>query len=138
LAPGCCYNPDPTLPLLNGQVGYKYVVVEHQNGRVLRYQVDLHPHTTIDEAKAIALAEFPPDTSVLWFTVKDTCADMEIQSRTLGKALSAPAIGDPQGQALVELYTAQPSGSAVYDAQNINEGIVMIDSNPTAASAPAC
>jgi hypothetical protein len=53
--------------------------------------------TAIDDAKRQALAEFPTDTTIVWFATKDTCAQMEVKSPSLGKALSDPTIGDAQG-----------------------------------------
>jgi hypothetical protein len=132
------YDPDPTLPTINGHTGAKYVTVTHQNGRVTVYTLNLHPRTTIDQAKGIALQEFPPDTHILWFTVKDACAEMEVQSAILAAALGAPPLGDPQGQAYVELDSALPDGTATYNATNINEAILVLASYPTVADAAPC
>lgn len=138
LAPGCCYSPDPSLPQVNGHVGYRYFAVQHSNGRVLDYEMDLHPGTSSAEAKAEVLREFPPDATVLWFAVKASCAQMEIQSAALGKALAVPAIGDPAGEGSVELNTVHADGTSSYDARNINELIVSLGSYATAADSPAC
>jgi hypothetical protein len=138
LAAGCCYNPDSTLPRVNGHVAYRYFTVNPTNDRVMNYLMDLHPGTTIAQAKAEMLREFPSDASVLWFAVKDTCAQMEVQSATLGKVFATPAIGDPKGEVFVEVYTVQAGGDAIYDPRNLNEGLLILLSNETAADAPAC
>jgi len=80
--------------------------------------------------------EFPADATVLWYAVKDTCAQMEVKSAALGKVLGQ--FGDPEGQVFVELYSVQPGGNAIYDSQDINEGLFVMLTNPTASDAPAC
>jgi hypothetical protein len=97
-----------------------------------------HPGTTIAEGKVEMLQEFPSDASVLWFAVKDTCAQMEVQSATLGQVLGTAATGDPKGEVFVEVFTVQSSGEAIYDPRNINEGLLILLSSETAADAPAC
>jgi hypothetical protein len=138
LAAGCCYNPDSTLPKVNGHVAYRYFTVNPTNDRVMNYLMDLHPGTTIAEAKAEMLREFPSDASVLWFAVKDTCAQMEVQSATLGNVFGTPSIGDPKGEVFVEVYTVQAGGDAIYDPRNLNEGLLILLSKETAADAGAC
>jgi hypothetical protein len=53
--------------------------------------------------------------------VLDVCALMVIQSVELGQQLAAAGYGDPQGYAMVGLYTALPDGNQAYQANNINE-----------------
>jgi hypothetical protein len=100
--------------------------------------MNLHPQTTIDQAKAIVLQEFPSDTAILWFAVKDSCAEMEVQSATLGSVLGTPGIGDPQGRAYVELDSRLPDGNSTYNPKSIDEAIVVLASYPTAADAGPC
>lgn len=100
--------------------------------------MNLHPKTTIDQAKLIVLREFPADTKILWFVVKDACAEMEVQSATLGSVVGTPALGDPEGQAYVELDSALPDGTATYNATDINEAILVLASYPTVADAAPC
>jgi hypothetical protein len=103
-------------------------------GRVLNYEIAEYPKTNYTEARAEALkGEFPPDATILWEATKDTCAQMEIQSATLGQALATPAVGDPQGRVLVEFTT----GSG-YDPNNITGVILMLGNYSSAGEAPAC
>jgi hypothetical protein len=101
-APGAVYNADRNLPQVNGHTGTDYTEVLHQNGYVTGY--DLHfDGQPIGQAKAGVFShELPPDAHQLWFAVKDTCAQMLLQSNTLGKALGSQAIGHTGGTALVE------------------------------------
>ena len=78
-APGAVYDADANLPKINGHTGARYVATNHSNGRVLAYSMNLMPGTTIVAAKASLLTEFPLDASFLWFSVKDTCAQLEVK-----------------------------------------------------------
>jgi len=139
LAPGCCYDPDPTLPQVNGHVAYKYFATEHIEGRVLGYQLDLPPQTRVGNARATVLIDFPTDTQVLWFKVKNSCAQEELQSAQIGAALSTdPNIGDPHGYVFVEFSTNNPDGTSGYEETNINNVIVSLGDYPTPGDGPAC
>jgi hypothetical protein len=98
--------------------------------------MNLHPQTTIDQAKLIALREFPSDTKILWYVVKDVCANMEVQSAILGSALRG--LGDSVGDVYVELDSAASDGTATYDASNTNEAILVMATYATASEGPAC
>lgn len=137
-APGAAYNPDPNLPQVNGHTGAHYVATNHTDGRVLGYTMNLMPDTGITEAKASVISEFPSDASIVWFGVKDSCAQMEVKSAILGFALKDPAIGDAGGLAFVELDTVRSDGSSTYDANNINEALLMLGRYMSAADAPTC
>jgi hypothetical protein len=137
-APGAVYNPDPNLPTINGHTGAGYVTVQHTHGQVLGYGMNLLPNTGIEAAKATTMGEFPGDAAILWFMVKDTCAQMEVKSPAVGSALSDPTIGDSLGLVFIELDTVHTDGTASYDAQNVNEGLVGLGRYNTAAEGPAC
>ncbi len=137
-SPGSCYNPDPNLPQTNGHVGIRYYAVDHSNGHVTNYQMNLVPHTPISAAKAEALQEFPPDVTVVWYQVKDTCSQMEIKSATLGAALGSPTIGDSAGYAAVEFTTLAADGTSGYTAGNINNVFLVLGSYLTPADNPGC
>lgn len=137
-APGAAYNPDPNLPKINGHTGARYVATNHTNGRVLGYMMNLMPGTTLDAAKATVSQEFPSDASFVWFAARDTCAQLEVKSATLGAALSDLKIGDPDGLAFIELDTEHSEGTASYDPKNINQAILLLGNYATAGDAPAC
>ena len=63
------------------------------------------------------MQELPSDAVVLWFAIKDTCAQMEAQSVALGQALSPS--GDGGGFALVEFTTVEPNGQQVYRSDHV-------------------
>lgn len=135
-APGSVYNEDPSLPDINGNTGADYTEVQPQDGRILAY--DLHfRNVPIREAKAIILSnELPPDTQVLWFSVKDTCAFWLLRSRTLGRALGTEPIGDGAGIVSVEF------GSGVsedyYDSRSVSDALFSLSEYTTPANAPGC
>ncbi len=137
-APGAAYNPDQNLPKINGYAGARYVATNHSNGRVLGYMMNLMPGTTVAAAKASVLQEFPSDASVIWFTARDSCAQLEVKSAILGAVLGDPNIGAPDGMAFVELDTEHSDGTASYDSKNINQAILLLGNYATAADAPAC
>lgn len=61
------------------------------------------------------MGEFPIDTSVVWFNVKSDCAQMEVKSATLAKALGKD---DIEGYALVE-FDAFANGSYYYNPADV-------------------
>jgi hypothetical protein len=137
-APHAVYDPDPSLPRVNGHTGSRYYAVNHMNRRVLNYSMSLRPGTPVGAAKTQALQEFPTDVTVVWFRVRDTCAQMEVKSATLGAALADPTIGDPQGLAIIEFSTHQPDGTSIYSAANVDDVILTLGSYATPNDAPAC
>lgn len=137
-SPGSCYNPDPNLPQTNGHVGIRYYAVDHSNGHVTNYQMNLPQQTPISAAKAEALQEFPSDATALWYQVKDSCSQMEVKSAALGAALGNSAIGDAAGYAFVEFSTLAADGSSGYTEGNINNLILTLGSYPTPSDASGC
>lgn len=131
-APGAVYDADPSV-----YSGARYTAVSHSNGRVLRYTMNFAP-SPVSIVKAELLKEFPSDASILWFSVRDTCAQLEIKSAKLGGALSDPAIGDPDGMAFAEVYDVHGDGTSTYDANSINQALTMLGTYRTSADAPAC
>jgi hypothetical protein len=134
--PGAVYNPDPSLPQVNGHPGADYTQVMHQDGHVLGY--DYHfTNEPIDQAKAQTLSQnFPSDAHTLWFVVKDTCAQMLVQSDAVGQALSAPSIGDSGGFVLVEFGSGINEDS--YDSSAVSDALFMLAQDASQADAPGC
>src|SRR5487761_32961 len=114
-AVGAAYNPDPNLPKINGHTGAHYVATNHSNGRVLGYMMNFTSGTSVATAKTSVLQEFPADASIIWFAVRDSCAQLEVKSAMLGAELGDPQIGDPDGLAFVEVDTVHSDGTATYD-----------------------
>lgn len=100
--------------------------------------MNLAPNTSIASARTRAMSELPPDARVSWFEVKDTCAQMEVQSPILGDVLRDPAIGDPSGNAIVELDTQYDDAPPGYNATGINEIIFAVGTFTTPNQAPGC
>lgn len=134
-APGAAYDPDSALPSYSGQD--VYVAVQWQDGRAMNYQMNIQDQP-IRDAIARALQELPPDAHELWGARRDTCYQAELTSPALGRALAAPAIGDPEGDVFVEFLTTLPDGSSVYRSPDVNSILIGLGSYPTAASGPAC
>lgn len=133
--PNAAYDPDPALPSYSGQD--VYVAVQWQDGRALDYQMNI-PGESIHRAIVRALEELPPDGRELWGLKRDSCYQAELTSRTLGRALSSPGIGDPEGDVFVEFETLLSDGSQVYESRDVNGILVGLGSYPTRASAPDC
>jgi hypothetical protein len=125
-APGSVYD--------NG----RYYSVIHDGGRVLEYSMRFSPGIPISTARSVVMHEFPADATTLWFAVKDTCAQLEVKSRTLGRPLATPAIGAPNGEVIIEFDTVQPSGEAVYNSHAITEAILMLGPYANPDDAPGC
>ncbi|MBV8162496.1 MAG: hypothetical protein JO265_16380 [Acidimicrobiia bacterium] len=136
LKAGTAYDPDPSLPPLNGQVAPRYTFVVHDKGRVVQLVEELPAGTAIDQARGFAMQELPSDATVLWFAVKDTCAQLEAQSTALAQAL--PANGDGAGFALVEFTTVEPNGVQDYKPNNIGGIRITATAALTPSDAPAC
>ena len=134
--PDTAYDPDPSLPPVNGKVAPRYQFVLHDKGRIVQLVRELPSGTAIDAARGITMEELPSDATVLWFAVKDTCAQLEVQSASLATAL-APN-GDDHGYALVEFTTIQPNGSANYNPNNIGGLRITATAAPTPSDVPTC
>ena len=133
-APGAVYDADPSLPEVNGHTGAKYTEVLHTAGHVTSYSLNLHDGTKLAQATAATTADFPADTTLLWTANKDTCAQAEFRSATLGAALSDPSTGDPTGDVFVEFTTGDG-----YDPSNVTQVLVGgLGDYPTAQDAPGC
>lgn len=135
-ARGAAYDPDPSLPPVNGHTAARYYAVTHEDGHVLGYDYRFHP-LAISRAKALVLREFPSDVRVVWFrTVGGSCAQMLIRSATVGRALGTKKIGDKKGVALVEFSSGALEDS--YSARSVNDALFMLYPLVTKSGAPAC
>jgi hypothetical protein len=127
---GVAYDHDPTF---GGGVSDKYLDVQHQDGRVLSYTLNLHAGTSLATAQRAAAAELPADAVILWTATKDGCEQTEMTSKTLGLALSDPAIGDPTGEVNIEFATGEG-----YDPGNVTEALISTGNYPTPSDGPPC
>jgi hypothetical protein len=127
------YNPMPNLP---GGYSDEYYAVTRDDGHVDRYEMAF---SAISEAAAkhLLLSEFPSDAKIRWFKRLNTCVEMEIHSKALGRALSSRTIGDSAGEGYVELVTGMMPGDG-YDPRGVNGAIVSLGSYMTPTAAPAC
>jgi hypothetical protein len=128
------YNPDPN----SKDPSDRYFAVTFKGGRALQYEMRLPEKTTIDQAKAIVLKDFPNDASVIWYNPNaGQCALMEVQSKILATVLSTPSIGAIQGEVFIEFGTYS-SDKDTYDPANINDIILQLGSYQNASEAPNC
>jgi hypothetical protein len=135
--PGRVYDPDPTLG--GGQFNSRFVGVDHENGRVLGYEMRLPPRTTLSQAIQVGLSQLPTDTRIRWRIVRTQCALVDAVSRLLGQALASPKIGDPSGEVLISMWTETPAGdNASLNRQKITNMNLGLGSWPKAADAPDC
>lgn len=90
------YNPDPSLVTPGGDprsIYDRYYLLRRWDGRVRGYNMRFAPGTSIAEAKADTLAEFPADAKVDWFRtvpvsgIATVCAQMQVSSATLTSEL---------------------------------------------------
>jgi hypothetical protein len=132
-APGSVYDPDPSINPGDQLHNARYYTVNSTAGRILDYSMRFPPHTSITAARGQAMDELPPDAHVRWYDVKDTCSQMVVESRTLGRVLGGH-IGDPSGAVLVEFTTGEG-----YEPSNVTEAIFGLGgSYGTAQSSPGC
>jgi hypothetical protein len=135
-APGAAYDPDPSLPNVNGHTAARYYAVIHEDGHVLGYEYRFHP-LPISLVKALVLLEFPSDVHVVWFrAVGASCAQMLVRSPTVGRALGTKKIGDPKGVALIEFSSGALEDS--YNARSVNDALFMLYPFVSKSGAPAC
>jgi hypothetical protein len=133
LDPGAGYDPTPGLGASErGDDRY----FEVTGDPVIQYSERLPHGTSIASAKRAALAELPSDGRIVWFTTRDTCAQMELQSSRLEAAMASDA--PPLGQVFVEVATETSQGDSGYDPRNANELIFIIGIYPKASDAPGC
>jgi hypothetical protein len=134
-ASGEVYKADPSLPSINGNVGAAYTQLLHQDGHVLGYDYGFHS-VPISQARALVLrTEFSGDAKVLWFVTKGSCAQMMVQSKTLGEALGSHAIGDAAGTAQVEFGSG---AGTTYDAGSVDDALMQLLPNSGPGGAPGC
>ena len=93
--------------------------------------------TSLDEAKAAVLGELPRDARVVWFKVLDSCAEEQLQSAILGKALSGP-FGDPTGGVFVYISTLGQDGSMGYHPTSLNRVVTGLGAYAKPSDAPGC
>jgi hypothetical protein len=132
------YDADPSLPRVNGHEGTRYFAVLHENGRVLQFD-EAFANVPVSEAEAqILSSDFPADSHRLSFVVKGggSCAQMLVQSATLGRALGSNGIGDSSGTILVEFSSGATDTS--YDASSVNDALFMLAGYTGQSAAPAC
>lgn len=113
--------------------GRRYIaaVFDDTYSRLYSYEIDLYESGyTIDFAKSWVMNEFPEDTKVLWFQEYPECALLSVQSDTLGLALGAPEIGNPEGMGMVVFWTSI-DGEPGYDPGNINVMGISLLAEPT-------
>jgi len=113
LPSGCCWDPDPTLPRdpSTAVSGYRYTGVQRMSGRVVQYVHNFH--RSMNQAQAldeVLRLDFPADTRRVWSKKLDACAIHQVQSATVGQALSS------KGGALIRFVT---SATGSYDPANV-------------------
>jgi len=134
---GAAYDPDPSLPKVNGRTADRYYAVQHLSGHVLFYGYRFRGQS-ISQAKALVLrTEFPADTHVVWFrAVGSSCAQMLVRSATLAHALRTKAIGDRSGTALVEFSSGDAADH--YSSRSVNDASVAVSEPVSRSNAPGC
>jgi hypothetical protein len=135
-APGAVYDADPSLPRVNSHEGTRYYAVLHENGRVLQYDMAFANLPVSDVEAEIMSSEFPTDAHKLWFVVKDSCAQMVVQSQTLAKVLGTRSIGDSAGTVGVEFSSGALDMS--YDPSRVNDALFLLAGYTTRTAAPGC
>lgn len=138
--PNTVYDSDPTLPQLNGHAGARYTTVQGSNGYVVSYQINFHPHTTINAALTDVLRnEFPPDATYLWKrTVPGQCYQAEVKSPKLAEALTGEQLGDGTGLVFLEAKTLPPGGAEGFDPKDVTYANLGFLSIAGADQAPSC
>jgi hypothetical protein len=136
MTPGAVYDADPSLPQVNGHEGSRYYAVLHEGGRVLQYDMAFANLPVSEVEGQILSSEFPPDAHRAWFVVKDSCAQMLVQSSILGKALGSHAVGDPAGTVLIEFSSGDADTS--YDPDRVNDALFMLAGYTAPSGATGC
>jgi hypothetical protein len=117
--------------------GAGYTNVTRQGGRVVEYTVNIASAPIAAAIKRAAM-ELPADSRELRGAQNGNCYQVELSSATLGRALAAPATGDPSGGVLAIMNTLSPDGSAVYRPTAVNEIMLSSGAYPAPADAPDC
>lgn len=130
---GSVFDPNPSLPQINGNEGARYSAVTPLGGLVEDYTVNEMNGTSVTAAFTdVVSRELPSDTLVVWKRDQSAngCYQEEVQSKTLAKVLGG------QGAVLLEAQSANP---AVLDSSNV--ATVMVapgDSSVSESDAPGC
>jgi hypothetical protein len=118
---GTCYGGFVTT---GGQRQTQFILAQTNDGRIVGYVQNIADGTSLADAKAQALALLPSDTKTISFSVQHdggTCADWNLRSATLGKALKS--YGDGHGNIGIELNTLLTDGSDGYNTRDINTAV---------------
>jgi hypothetical protein len=91
-----------------------------------------HPGTRIAQARHEIMLELPPDAVVVRFSEEATCAQMDVNSPTLARAL---ANLDLEGRAYVHFMTAKPDFTWGYNPADVT--VAQIERTPAFARSSA-
>jgi hypothetical protein len=83
--------------------------------------------TSIADAKAAVLQEFPRDAHVVSFIAKDVCAQMEVRSGSLESSLSADSFPDRIWVEFNNSAASATAGHTVYDPSNVDTALVSLE-----------
>ena len=133
---GACYDPDPSLPQLNGHVGLRYTVVQTSAAHVIGYTLNFPQGTSQATASAATIRELPSDAQVSWSAPKDQCYQVELASGTLGEVFMAASLGDAHGLVLAELESASASSYSSASVASVTLQMGGFYAGP--ADAPPC
>jgi hypothetical protein len=127
--PGSAYDVSPDLPPIGQHAGARYTQVEHIGGRVLVYDMTEYPGTDSQKATEAAIKELPEDAKLVWSQQKDTCMQLQYQSKTLAQVLGPL---DPDGGVLVELTTFDNARGYFYSPTSVGKAIFanLFDATP--------
>jgi hypothetical protein len=132
---GHCYGA----PMGTDVNDFQWSAVTVDDGIVDGYERSLPEHTTLAEAKADIMKDFPRDTVTTSQRTASSgdgstkCYLWNLRSATLAKPLGAPKIGDPKGAIGVVFDTLGPDGTSPYSVNNIDSASVSVaPASPTA------
>ena len=134
--PWCCYIPDPRLKSWGTTFRYSDVVVT--NGIVTDYSLNLPENTTLNDAKATALAELPKDAKVAFFYSQNESATLEVASATLKPIMRNLNVGGTNGNVDFVFCSVANNGKFGYNASNVNSIWVKLGFGWRAAKISVC
>lgn len=117
------YNPNSSLPEVDGRPGDEYGDVTQTNGRVTGYEYHFQSESVKQAQSAILRGQFPADATIFHYEPLDTCAIMLVKSPTLTRALGLPS-GTPPAQISLEDVSSETGESAPFDPASVNLAIV--------------
>ncbi len=118
------YNPNSSLPEVDGREGDEYGDVRHSDGHVIGYEYHFVRKSSVAARREILAEQFPPDATIYDDEMLGTCELMLIKSRTLVRALGLPTSTVAAAQIDLETGHDENDQEQPFDPSSVDGALV--------------